>query len=95
MDDKNSTYDIIKKDKVDKYYEFIKEKYNLIPTNIDYSNFEFDQKYNILSLKVRYEDIQLTSQKGYDRFISLNTLAIKIGKGGRNAIRNLLNISNF
>ena len=94
-DFKNSTYDDMKKDKVNKYYEFIKEKYDLIPTNIDYDNFEFDQKYNILSLKFRYEVIQLTSQRGYDHFISLNTLKIKIGKGGTNTIRNLLNFPNY
>lgn len=79
---------------VKEYYKLIKEKYGLDPVYIDYSNFELGRDNKTLFLKVGDKDIQITAKKG-GSFINLGSLASKIGSGGVNAIRDLLNLPTY
>ena len=79
---------------VNEYYKLIKEKYGLDPVHIDYLNFELGPDNKTLFLKVGDKEIQITAKKG-GSFINLSSLASKIGSGGTNAIRDLLNLPTF
>ena len=79
---------------VKEYYKLIKEKYGLDPVRIDITNFELGPDSKTLFLKVGDKDIQLTLKRG-NGFISLSTLAKEIGKGGANAIRDLLSFPTY
>ena len=77
---------------VNEYYKLIKEKYGLNPVHIDITNFELGPDNKTLLLKVGDRDIQLSKGTG---FISLSTLASRIGSGGTSAIRDLLSLPNY
>ena len=79
---------------VKEYYKLIKEKHGLEPVYIDYLNFKLGPDNKTLFLKVGVKDIQITAKKG-GSFINLNSLASRIGSGGANAIRDLLNLSDY
>ena len=79
---------------VKKYYKLIKEKYGLDPDSIDYTNFELGSDNKTLYLKVGDKEILITSKRG-GSFINLNTLASRIGGGGTDAIRDLLNLPDY
>ena len=79
---------------VKKYYKLIKEKYGLDPDYIDYTNFELGSDNKTLYLKVGDKEILITSKRG-GSFINLNTLASRIGGGGTDAIRDLLNLPDY
>ena len=72
----------------------IKEKYGLDPVHIDYLNFELGPDNKTLFLKVGDKEIQITAKKG-GSFINLSSLASRIGSGGTNSIRDLLNLPTF
>ena len=79
---------------VKKYYKLIKEKYGLDPSRIDITNFELGSDNKTLYLKVGDKEILITSKRG-GSFINLNTLASRIGGGGTDAIRDLLNLPDY
>ena len=79
---------------VKEYYKLIKKKYGLDPSRIDITNFELGSDNKTLYLKVGDKEILITTKKG-GSFISLNTLASRIGEGGTSAIRDLLNLPNY
>ena len=79
---------------VKEYYKLIKEKYGLDPDHIDITNFELGSDNKTLYLKVGDKEILITTKKG-GSFITLSTLASRIGEGGTNAIRDLLNLPNY
>ena len=79
---------------VNEYYKLIKEKYGLDPVHIDYLNLELGPDNKTLFLKVGDKEIQITAKTG-GSFINLSSLASKIGSGGTNAIRDLLNLPTF
>ena len=79
---------------VKEYYKLIKKKYGLDPDHIDITNFELGSDNKTLYLKVGDKEILITTKKG-GSFITLSTLASRIGEGGTRAIRNLLNLPNY
>ena len=79
---------------VKKYYKLIKGKYGLDPDHIDITNFELGSDNKTLYLKVGDKEILITTKKG-GSFISLSTLARRIGVGGTDAIRDLLNLPTY
>ena len=80
---------------VDRYYELIKEKYNLDPEYIDYTNFELGYDHKTLFLKVGDKPPVLITAKIGDGFINLKTLERSIGVGGTRAIRDLLHLPEY
>ena len=79
---------------VKKYYKLIKEKYGLDPDYIDITNFELGSDNKTLYLKVGDKQILITTKRG-GSFINLSTLARRIGEGGTDAIRDLLNLPTY
>ena len=79
---------------VKEYYKLIKKKYGLDHGYIDYTNFELGSDNKTLYLKVGGREILITSKRG-GSFINLNTLASRIGGGGTDAIRDLLNLPDY
>ena len=79
---------------VKKYYKLIKEKYGLDPDHIDITNFELGSDNKTLYLKVGDKQILITTKRG-GSFINLGTLARRIGEGGTDAIRDLLNLPTY
>ena len=79
---------------VKEYYKLIKKNYGLDPSRIDITNFELGSDNKTLYLKVGDKEILITTKKG-GSFISLNTLASRIGGGGTSAIRDLLSLPDY
>ena len=79
---------------VKEYYKLIKNRYGLDPSRIDITNFELGSDNKTLYLKVGDKEILITTKKG-GSFITLSTLASRIGEGGTRAIRDLLNLPNY
>ena len=79
---------------VKKYYKLIKGKYGLDPDHIDITNFELGSDNKTLYLKVGDDRVLITTKRG-GSFISLSTLARRIGSGGTDAIRDLLHLPTY
>ena len=79
---------------VKEYYKLIKKKYGLDPDHIDITNFELGSDNKTLYLKVGDKEILITTKKG-GSFITLSTLASRIGRGGTDAIRDFLNLPDY
>ena len=79
---------------VKEYYKLIKKKYGLDPDHIDITNFELGSDNKTLYLKVGDKEILITTKKG-GSFITLSTLASRIGEGGTSAIRDFLSLPTY
>ena len=82
-----------KKSIVKRFYEIIKEKYNLDVEYIDLTNFKLGPDHKKLFLLFKDREILLNKEGG--GFIALSTLAGRIGPGGTAAIRDLLKLPDY
>ena len=74
------------------FYKAIDRDYGLSPTNIDYDRFVVG-KDGELKLRVKNRRFQITSTAGTSKFLSLGTIARKIG--GVSAVRKYLNLPDY
>ena len=80
---------------VNSFYAAIEREYGLRPKKIEFNRFEVDDNGKILYWKVDNKRIRITSDKGKLSFLALGTIANKHGRGGTQAIREYLNLTEY